>query len=58
MESNDKKLNQIKSKVNFGNVKSAYILMEIFGYIEKRKYLELMKYNKKLQTRLKTSIND
>ena len=58
MEFSDEKLNQIKSKVNLGNVKSAYILMEIFEYIEKRKYLEIIKYNKKLQTRLNLSIND
>ena len=42
MEFSDEKLNQIKSKVNLGNVKSAYILMEIFEYIEKRKYLEII----------------
>jgi len=58
MESSHEQLNQIKSKVNFGNVKSVYILMKIFKYAKKKKYLEIMKYNKKLQTRLKIGIND
>ena len=58
MESFDEKLNQIKSKVNFGNVKSVYILKKIFKYIEKKKFLEIIKCNKKLQTRLKISIKD
>ena len=57
MESNDEKLNQIKSKVNFNKVKNVYFLMKIFEYIEKKKNLEIMKYNKKLQTRLKIGIN-
>ena len=58
MESNDEKLNQIKSKVNLDNLKSVYFLMNLFEYIEKKKYLEIMKYNKKIQTRLKISIKD
>ena len=58
MESIDEKLNQIKSKVNFGNVKSVYILKKIFEYMEKKKFLEIIKCNKKLQARLKISIKD
>ena len=58
MKSSNEKLNQIKSKVSFDNLKSVYFLMKIFEHIEKKKYLEIMKYNKKLQTRLKIIIND
>ena len=34
MKSSDEKLNQIKSKVNFDNLKSVYFLMKIFEYSE------------------------
>ena len=58
MKYSDEKLNQMKTKVNFDNIKSIYFLIKTFEYISKKKYLEIVKYNKKLQNRLKLSIND
>ena len=55
---NGEKLISIKSRVNFDNLKSVYFLIKIFEHLKKWKYLELMKYNKNLQTRLNLSIND
>ena len=40
------------------NIKSNYILSKIYDNIQKRKYLEIVKYNKKIQNRLNLSIKD
>ena len=52
------KLNQIKSKGDFSNVRSNYILREFFNYITKYKTLRIVKLNKNIQKRLNISIND
>ena len=52
------KLNQIKSKGDFSNVRSNYILREFFNYITKNKTLRIVKLNKNIQKRLDISIND
>ena len=52
------KLNQIKSKGDFSNIRSNYILKEFFNYITKIKTLRLVKVNKNIQKRLDLSIND
>ena len=52
----NKKTNQIKSKVDFDNLKSDYFLLKIFDIMKKNKSLEIIKYNKKLQKRLNLSI--
>ena len=49
---------QIKSQVNFQNVKSNFILKKICAFVKNIKSLNIMKYNKKLQKRLNFSIND
>ena len=46
-----------QSKLFFDNVKSYYILKGIFDNIKKKRTLEIVKINKKLQTRLDLSIN-
>ena len=46
-----------QSKLFFDNVKSYYILKGIFDNIRKKRTLEIVKINKKLQTRLDLSIN-
>ena len=51
-------LKQIKSRYNFENLKSSYFLKRIFNYLKKSKYLDIIKYNKKLQIRLNLNIND
>jgi len=58
MESNNEKLNQMKTNVNFENLKSVYFLKKIFEYMKTNKYLTIVKYNKKLQKRLNLNIND
>ena len=35
-----------------------YILKNIFNYLDKNKLLEIIKYNKKIQTRLNININN
>ena len=49
---------KIKKSKNFDKLKSDYFLIKVFDIIKKNKSLEIMKYNKKLQKRLKISIND
>ena len=39
-------------------IKSKYILLEIFDYLQKRKSLEFMKYNKNIQNKAKININN
>ena len=48
---------QLKESKYFENLKSDFILKKIFNIIKKKKSLEIMKYNKKLQKRLNISIN-
>ena len=40
------------------NIKSKFILQKILKNISKKKYLEINKYNKKIQKRLDLNIND
>ena len=55
---NNAKLKEIKSKSSFENLKSSYILKRIFNNVKKNIYLDIIKYNKKLQKRLNLNIND
>ena len=54
--SKDKK--DIKSKGEFKNLKSDYFLRKICDYLQRKKSLEIFKYNKKIQKRLNISINN
>ena len=56
--SNEGKMENKKSKVDFENLKSNFIIKKIFNYMRKNKPFKIMKYNKKLQKRLNLSIND
>ena len=56
--SKDEKLKRIKSKVKLDNLKSDFFFKRIFYCMKKNKYLNIIKYNKKLQKRLHLSIND
>ena len=40
------------------NVKNDYILLEISSYLERKKFLKIFKYNKKIQKRLQLSLNN
>ena len=56
--SNDEKLKQIKTKFDFENLKCDYFLIKIFDIMKKKRTLEIIKVNKKLQKRLNMGIND
>mgnify|MGYP007101877711 CR=1 FL=1 len=43
----------IKSKDELKNIKSDYFLQKIIDYLQTKKSLEIFKYNKKLQKRIK-----
>ena len=49
---------KIKRKDLFKNLKSDYFLIKIFDNLIKRKILDIIKYNKNIQDRLKININD
>ena len=51
-------LKQEESKNNFINIKSDYILKNIFKLIKRKKQLEIVINNNKLKKRLNLSIND
>ena len=52
------KLNIIKSKNKFINIKSDYFIQKVFGIIQKRISLEIIKYNINIQKRLNININN
>ena len=65
MDSKDKivekeveKLNIIKSKNIFINIKSDYFIQKVFDIIQKRISLEIIKYNINIQKRLNININN
>ena len=54
--SKDKK--DIKSKDKLNNIKSDYFLQKICDYLNRKKSLEIFKYNKNIQKRLNININN
>ena len=56
--SEKEEVNQIKFKDKFERVKSKYILKKIFNNLEKKKLLEIIKYNKNIKKRINININD
>ena len=53
-----KTIQTIEPQGNLGNVKNKYILKIIIHKLQKKKFLEIIKYNKKVQNRLNIDIND
>ena len=49
---------QIKLKDILGNVKSKYILQNVFNNLEKKKSFKILKYNKNIKNRMNININD
>ena len=57
--SENKESNKISSKFNIGDeIKSNYILKNIFTYIHQKRKLETIKINKKLQKKINLGIDD
>ena len=50
--------NKLKAKNKFENIKSKYILLKIFDNLQKRRTLDIIKYNKNMQNRLNININN
>ena len=53
-----KKKNQIKSVFKFENIKNDYCLQKVFNNLEKKKTLNIVKYNKNIKERINININD
>ena len=51
-------LENVQQKGNFDNIKSKYILKQIFDNLNKNRFLKIMNYNKKIQNRLDININN
>ena len=49
---------KVQSNTDFNNIKSSYIFKKIFNNLYKKKTLDLIKYNKKIQKRLNIDLND
>ena len=49
---------EIKSKINLGDIKSSYIKKEIFSLLKQKKILSMIIYNKKLQKLFVVDIED
>ena len=49
---------EIKSKINLNNIKSSYIIKNIFFFLYEQQKLELVKYNNKLKNILFIDVND
>ena len=47
-----------KMKDIFKKLKSSYILQQFFDYLERKKLLDLIKYNKNIKRRINININD
>ena len=50
--------NNEKSNSKIENIKNLYILKKILSFLKKKKLLEINKYSKKMQQKLKLNIND
>ena len=55
---NNKENESAKSNPPFESLKSDYFLQKLYDNITKKKKLEIFKYNKKIQNRLKINIKD
>ena len=56
---NKKEKLEIGEQINkFNEIKSKYILKQIFDNVTKNKYLNIIKYNKNIQQKLEIGLND
>ena len=56
--SKEKIKNQIKSFSKIENIKSKYILEKVFNNLEKKKTLNIVKYNQNIKKGINLNIND
>ena len=54
----NKEQKQLEYIYDLINIKSKYIILKIFEYLRKKKFLEIIKLNKKIQDKLNININD
>ena len=52
------KVNLVKSKDKYENLKSNHLVKNLFNALEKKKTLDIIKYNKNIMKRLNININD
>ena len=50
--------NQLKSASKYENIKADYFLRKVFDNLEKKKTLNIVKYNKNIKERINININD
>ena len=50
--------NNIKQKTILTNIKSHYIQKKVYNYLQKRKIMKIIRYNKHLQNKMDISIED
>ena len=50
--------NKVESKDIFKNLKSDYFLQKLFDNLQKKKSLDITKYNKAIQKRIELNVND
>ena len=55
---NKNNIMQTELKCILENIKSNFILKQIFCHLIKKKYLEIIKYNKKIQNNINIKVND
>ena len=49
---------EIKSKINYKDIKSSYITKRIFSFLDEKEKLRIIIYNKELQKILEVNINE
>ena len=54
----DKIENKIINKISFNNIKSKYILKQIFDFLLNSRKLEIIRYNNNIKNRLEIGLND
>ena len=56
--SQKKDITKLENKGDFKNIKNDYFLQKVFNNLNKKKSLEITKYNKEIKERLNLNIND
>ena len=51
-------LEKVRQEGNFNNIKNKYLIQEIINYLDKKRALKIINYNKKIQNRLDTNIEN